>query len=275
LIPVGVRRRAVLGGVAAAVVAACDRRSRDGETISPDELPPPDSGGPPRPDALVLTGPGVTLRLLLPVHLERMSDDPLAAVRIVSDAAAREAAMLWPAGEESPAKAPEVRPVGDGAFLELDPKADLARIGEASVAPRDVQSWRLGLADMRFEWPPALVADAYGGDIPRVELRRFDDPRDVMVVVRGPLASDDVPGLDDLIGPGQRESARDAGASPPWVEVTYAIGEQEWRQRHFRAAGAKGRIVLVTAQATAETARRVIADGDALARSLALELTPR
>lgn len=267
-----VRRRGVLVGAAALALASCERAGKS-DTIAPEDLPPPPSDTPPRPDALLLTGPGVALRLFLPVHVERMSADPLAPVRIVSDASVREIGMLFAASEEPPPDEPQVRRVGQGAWLELDPEADLAKLGEAVDAPRDADRWTLGLGDATFDWPPGLVVDAYAGEVPRVELRRFADPRDVMIVVRGPLAPEQVPSLDELVGPGQQQAARQPSAAPPWIEVTYSLGEETWRQRHWRAKGSDGRIALVTAQATADTARRVIADGDVLARSLAF--TPR
>lgn len=264
-----VRRRGIVLGAGALFVLGACRRTRGGETLPPESLPePPPSVPSPSPPALAVVGPGVRVALRVPVHIERMTDDPLAPVRIVGRGKDSPVAMLWPAGDEPPPVEPTVRPIGEGAWLEIDPAADFDAFFRVEPAPRDAEAWRLEHEGVAFAWPAGLVVDAQAGEITRVELRRTDDPRDVMVVLRGPLEASQVPALDELSGPGQREAARDASASPPWIELHYALGGDRWRQRHHRFELPGGEIVLVTAQATEVLADRVLADGDALARSL-------
>jgi hypothetical protein len=258
------RRRDILLGAAATITiaTACPR---DDGTVAPEDLPGPPTTAVVPPDAFAITGFGAALSLRRPVHLERM-DPEGDRVRIVSEAVGRDVFVLHRGAQDDVAPNDAMLRVGPHAWVSTDDDGgDLGEIavgGEGADAP-----WCVQTGDAMMDWPADLDIDAFADDIPRVELRRPLDPRDVMVIVRGPVPAADVPPVAELVGPGQEIDSLQAEATPPSIALGYRLGDDTWRQRHWRVEVGT-RVVLVTAQAIEELADRVLADGEAVARSI-------
>jgi hypothetical protein len=260
---VAMRRRDWLVGTWALGAAACGK-PRD-TTVAPEDLPPPPVRPAVPPDAFAVEGFGARLALRRPVHLQPL-DEGGTRIRVVSEADGRQVLVLHRGGAEDEAPPDAKARLGDTAWLEADPELQLRTIAEAGAGQAS-DAWRLVVADARLAWPPSLEVGAFGGDLPRVELRRFAELRDVMVLVRGPVAAADMPPVAELAGPGQEVRQRHEDATPPWIELTYGYDGDTWIQRHWRIEIGE-RVLLVTAQATEELAERVLADGEAVATSV-------
>ncbi len=256
------RRRDWCTGALALASLSC--RQKPDTTVSPDELPPAPERPAVPPDAFAIEGHGARLALRRPVHVQ----PPVAeggAVHILSEADGRRTLKLHP-GVPPEGKTGVVASV-DGAWIEsADEALTLDELGELTATGYD-GDWRIVIADAACEWPDELDVEAFGGELPRVELRRFAELRDVMVVVRGPARAEDIPPIDGLVAPGQEIVATHPEATPPWIELTYGYDGETWTQRHYRVEiGA--RVLLVTAQATAELAEVIFADVQTVAGSL-------
>jgi hypothetical protein len=258
----------VLVGSATAVAVVACRPAGDG-TVAPEDLPPPPDRPTVEPDAFAVEGFGARLSLRRPVHLHR-TDDELGEVRIVSEVSGRHVLVLHAGGAGDPAPEDASARLGAQAWVEADPGFELVELASGGEGPGDAQ-WRLVAADATFAWPAGLQVDAFEGPLPRVELRRFAELRDVMVIVRGPAPVEDIPGVTELVGVGQTVERSEADATPPWVELSYHFDGRDWRQRHWRIE-IGGRALLLTAQAPTEHVDRVFADADAIVRSIATRL---
>ena len=256
------RRRQLCVGTVVLLGAACGRKSDT--TVSPDDLPPAPERPAVPPDAFAIEGHGARLALRRPVHVQPPVADG-GAVHILSEADGRRELKLHP-GTPAEGKTGVVASV-DGAWIEsADETLKLDELGELTVSDH-AGDWRIVIADAACEWPDELDVEAFGGELPRVELRRFAELRDVMVIVRGPALPEDIPPIDGLVAAGQEIVATHPEASPPWIELSYPYDGETWTQRHYRVEiGA--RVLLVTAQATADLAEAILADADVVAGTL-------
>lgn len=256
------RRRQLCVGAVALLGVAC---GRDPDTsVSPEDLPQAPKRPAVPPDAFAIEGHGARIALRRPVHLipPSTSDEP---VQIISEADGRRTLRAF-TGEPEPDQVGLVKVVGGVYLVSADEALRLDRLGEAEPSPHD-GPWRVVVADAVCDWPRGLEIDAFGGELPRIELRRFAQLRDVMVVVRGPALPEDIPSIDGLVAPGQDIEAAHPEASPPWIELRYDYDDDTWRQRHYRVQVGP-RVLLVTAQATEGAAEEIFADAEIVAGSL-------
>ena len=200
----------------------------------PIQAPPPVAAVAPR---LTVGLPGARLVCELPVHGQLISQSKVEITTEVRGERRRfRAERVEPKDPWTLEPWPD-QPAG-AAELEL-------RSGEGPI--------ELSFAGLSFVWPIEFAVDAFGGEVPRAELRRDGGLRDVMVVIRGPVYALDVPPVAELVGPGQTRTAGEDDAEPPWIEVGYAHDEEAWTQRHYRIER-DGKVVLVTAQAPTDAA---------------------
>jgi hypothetical protein len=195
----------------------------------PIQAPPPVAAVAPR---LTVGLPGARLVCELPVHGQLISQSK---VEITAEVR----------GEHRRFRAERVEPTDPWTLAPWpDQPAGAAKL-EPGTGEGPIE---LSFAGLAFAWPMEFAVDAFGGDVPRAELRRDGGLRDVMVVIRGPVSALDVPPVAELVGPGQTRIGGEDDAEPPWIDVGYAHDDEEWIQRHYRIEH-DGQVVLVTAQA--------------------------
>ncbi len=90
-----------------------------------------------------------------------------------------------------------------------------------------------------------------------------------VVYVQGPFAAGRAPSLGSMCGAGQRERGRGDHGALRWIDLSYEHRGAEWCQRHVVTPLAAGTAVVVTCQATAEHAPRIMASARDFAATVA------
>ncbi len=142
-----------------------------------------------------------------------------------------------------------------------------AQVGDAehiykSTKGPSTQAWQIETPLFTCVWPAMCVR------VPAASETYFDlvETDNSLIYVQGPFSAEEF-SLDDAAAPDQEKTS--SGTVPcDWVELSYQIAGENWKQRHYQVAFVDDTILCVSAQSPVEREAEVFAAADEVARSL-------
>jgi hypothetical protein len=198
-----------------------------------------------------LSGHGLTLIPINPYRFERAAGEAVVLTRSALDGA-RSVTVTPTEGEPQLACAPGT--------------ASLDEVGGLQDGPR-LDHWRIETALFTLAWPAGLALVSAKDDRrpPAFELHGEGGG---FMFFQGPFSEQKLPPLERMAGLGQSVARTGEGPRHRWVELTYRHEGRPWVQRHALIALRPGHTLVLSAQAPAEVAERLMAQMEEVARSV-------
>jgi hypothetical protein len=228
-----------------------------------------------------VAGYGVTLQLLPPFQVNRLSGQKTPDKLILANTGAKLKNALISPGSTIAPSAPlkkewlgtpgqgvwEYRQGADGTSVALGVgMKDLSEVATFAPGPSE-RLWFIRTTTYQVKWPPGfkMVSTTSPSQWP-FELQGLEGS---MIFLRGPLrGAKDVPTPPQLVAPDQKVVNEGSLGHSIWIELEYRYEGAVWRQRHYYGILAKETVVLVTGQAPATHAAELAKACDLIVESL-------
>lgn len=146
----------------------------------------------------------------------------------------------------SPAGTRRVTLAFDGEMPHADLEPNTTAVDEVLDLFREpnIDHWRVEMAVFIYRWPNGFGVESDRSP-PGFYIR---GPDDSLVYLQGPVSTERLPPLPEMIGPGQTVLGHEREGRVGWVELAYEHDGQVWRQTRRVVNDGQGFALVVTCQ---------------------------